>query len=366
MDSALSVLYHVRGDADGIDARARALAVEQSVEMPIEAIDDPAVQDGIVGRVEAVADLGGGVFAVRVALAAATTGAEAGQLLNMLFGNSSIHDDVTLVEVDLPAGYAAGFGGPRHGLAGLRRRAGAAGRALTASALKPQGLAPSALADLAFRLALGGLDLIKDDHGLADQAYSPFARRVEACAAGVRQANAATGGATRYAPSLSGDLDQLRRQLAAARDQGIDTVLVAPMILGLPAFAAVVRDFPEFAFLAHPAMAGAARIAPPLLLGRLFRLLGADATIFPNHGGRFGYSPATCRTLAEAARGDWHGLAPCLPVPAGGMTQDRVGEMLEFYGPDVMLLIGGGLLAARDRLTEATAAFTRRVHGHGR
>ena len=219
MDCALSVLYHVRGDAAGIAARARALAVEQSVEMPVEAIDDAAMLDGIVGRVEDVTDLGGGVFAVRIRLAAATTGAEAGQLLNMLFGNSSIHDDVTLVDVALPPDLAAGFGGPRHGLDGLRRRAGASGRALTAAALKPQGLPPAALADLAFRLALGGVDVIKDDHGLADQAYAPFARRVEACAARVRQANAATGAATRYAPSLSGDLDRLRRQLAAARDR---------------------------------------------------------------------------------------------------------------------------------------------------
>ena len=36
------------------------------------------------------------------------------------------------------------------------------------------GLAPEALARLAHRLALGGVDLIKDDHGIADQAFSPF------------------------------------------------------------------------------------------------------------------------------------------------------------------------------------------------
>ena len=39
------------------------------------------------------------------------------------------------------------------------------------------------------------------------------------------------------------------------------------------------------------------------------------------------------------------------------MTVRRVGEMLDFYGADVMLLIGGALLEARERLTEETAAF---------
>jgi ribulose-bisphosphate carboxylase large chain len=46
------------------------------------------------------------------------------------------------------------------------------------------------------------------------------------------------------------------------------------------------------------------------------------------------------------------------------MTLDRVPEMLDFYGRDVMLLIGSGLLAAGDRLAEETRAFTRRVASH--
>lgn len=115
------------------------------------------------------------------------------------------------------------------------------------------------------------------------------------------------------------------------------------------------------AFMAHPALAGAARIAPPLLLGKLFRLFGADASVFPNHGGRFSYSTQTCKDLAGTALAPWDGLKPTVPVPAGGMTVDRVPEMLEFYGTDVMLLIGGGLLAAREHLTEETAAFVRKV-----
>ncbi len=77
--------------------------------------------------------------------------------------------DVVLLDVDIPADLAAAFGGPRHGIDGLRRRAGAFGRALTCSALKPQGLPPARLAELAEQFARGGIDFIKDDHGLADQ-----------------------------------------------------------------------------------------------------------------------------------------------------------------------------------------------------
>jgi ribulose-bisphosphate carboxylase large chain len=113
--------------------------------------------------------------------------------------------------------------------------------------------------------------------------------------------------------------------------------------------------------MAHPAFGGAARVAPPVLLGKLFRLFGADATIFPNHGGRFSYARATCLAIAQAARSPWHGVKPVLPVPAGGMTVERVPEMVADYGTDVMLLIGGGLLTAGAALPERAAAFVAAV-----
>ena len=54
-------------------------------------------------------------------------------------------------------------------------------------------------------------------------------------------------------------------------------------------------------------------------------------------------------------------LRPALPVPAGGMRLERVEELLEFYGPDTMLLIGGNLLIERDRVLERTREFVDRV-----
>jgi ribulose-bisphosphate carboxylase large chain len=234
---------------------------------------------------------------------------------------------------------------------------------LTATPLKPQGLSSEKLAELAGRFARAGIDYIKDDHGLADQVYSPFAERVVAVQAAVSAAAQATCMQTRYLPALSGDLDCMRRQVDLATKAGIDTVLIAPMIAGMANTLRLVRDNPQLAFIAHPSLGGAARI-DPVLLAKLFRLIGADAIVFPNHGGRFGYSAGTCRELARAARADWHGMRPSLPVPAGGMTRDRIPEMLAFYGADVMLLIGGALLAAGERLVEATSAFVARVRGH--
>ena len=356
--------YRVAAAAGDIEARARALAIEQSVEMPVEAIRDARVLAEVVATVESIRALapagGEGLFEVTLALAAETTGGEASQLANMLFGNCSLQPEVELVDARFPPGYAAAFPGPALGIAGLRERVGARGRALTCSALKPQGSSVEHLARLAGTFARAGIDVVKDDHGLANPPSSPFAQRVPAVQRAIDEANRETGGRTVYAPTFSGGSRQLAEQARIARECGVGLALVAPMLVGLPAFVEMRRES-GLALLAHPAFAGASRVAPALLLGKLFRLLGADATIFPNHGGRFSYGRDTCLAIAGAAREPWENLRPIVPVPAGGMSVERVPEMIADYGTDTMLLIGGGLLAAGDALPERSREFARKV-----
>jgi len=361
-------VYRVRCAADAVRARAEAIATEQSVEMPTAAVRDAWVRDRIVGRVEEVVPDGesaphdrAAAWRVTVSLAAETTGPEPGQLLNMLFGNTSLQPDVELVDAHLPASVLAAMPGPRLGVAGLRALVGAGDRALTCTALKPQGLPPQALAELAHTFASAGIDVIKDDHGIADQSYSPFEQRVPLVQQAIERANARTGGRSVYAPSLSGGPMRLAEQLRSAHRAGVRCLLACPLVIGVPMFSELVREHGDFAILAHPALAGASRIAPPLLLGRLFRLFGADAIIFPNFGGRFSYSRETCRAIADAARLALGTHRPALPVPAGGMRVERIDEMLDEYGPDTMLLIGGNLLEAGDSLPRRAREFAERV-----
>ncbi|HUP97377.1 MAG TPA: RuBisCO large subunit C-terminal-like domain-containing protein [Usitatibacter sp.] len=359
----IQATYRITAGESESRARAEALAVEQSIEMPIAAVDDPRVLAEVLARVEAIRPHAG-EFEVVLGIAPATTGNEAAQLANMLFGNCSLQPEVELVDVEFPDGYEKAFPGPRFGIAGIRKLAGVEGRPLTCSALKPQGAPLEHLVALARTFALAGIDVVKDDHGIANQAYGPFAQRVPAVQRAILQANRETGGRTLYAPTFSGGPRALAEQARIAKEHDVRMALVAPMLVGLPAFVELQVDL-DIPLLAHPAFAGAGRIAPPVLLGKLFRLLGADATIFPNHGGRFSYSKATCLAVADAARRPWHGLRAMLPVPAGGMSVERVPEMIAGYGVDTMLLIGGALLGARERLPEKAREFVAAVRGAG-
>lgn len=356
----IQVNYRIRASAADIEAIALAVAVEQSVEVPLDVVRDPWIRDHIVGRVEAITPISDpanaagepGIYDARISLATDTLLGTDGrpnvaQTFNMLFGNSSMHDMVELADVTFPETIAQAFGGPRFGLEGLRKLVGAApNRALTCAALKPQGLPVAELARLCGVFARNGIDVIKDDHGLADQHYAPFAERVRACQAAIRDAARETGSRTLYAPNLVGTPADIARDARLLADEGVGAALVAPMLVGLPAFHELVRDHLRVPVLAHPAFCGSGRIDRTLLLGRFFRMLGADAVIYPHYMGRFAWSEALCGDIARAALEPWSGLRSAVPVPAGGMTVERVPELVRFYGNDVMLLIGGSLLQA--------------------
>lgn len=351
----LTVLYHIDSPQDEIAARAAALAVEQSVEMPVDAIAEERIHREVVGRVLDIAPAEEGGFLVRIGLALETTGNDVGQLINMLFGNSSILDHVRLLDADFPEPLLGRYSGPRFGVEGLRKRVQAWNRPFTASAIKPLGLSAQGLAGLCKSFADAGIDIIKDDHGMGDQSYAPFKERVVACQ------KAVAGSATLYAPHLTGGPKALDEQMKIVEGEGVGMVMMSPMLMGLPVVQEMIAHRVQVPVLAHPAMAGASRIAPPLLLGKLFRLIGADAVVYPNHGGRFGYSPQTCKELVQAAKTEWGGFKPALPVPAGGMTLARIPEMRDFYGDDVMLLIGGALLLAKENLRQEARKFVAAV-----
>lgn len=350
--------YRVSAPFEESRARAEALAVEQSVEVPLAAVRSDYVRDEILARVVSITRQPAG-FDVVVAIAAVTTGGEISQLINMLFGNCSMHTDVELIDVQFPAGYGASYPGPRLGIAGLRALTGADGRALTCTAIKPQGSTLAELSTLARTFTRAGIDVIKDDHGLADQTFSRFAERVPAIQRVVTETNRETGRSACYAPTLTGSPSAILEQVRIARDCGIRAFLVSPMLIGLPVFAEL-REMVDAAFIAHPTFSGGARIAPPVLLGQIYRMLGADATTFANHGGRFGFSVASCHDLVRRAREASPHWRPSLPVAGGGMTTARVDDVLDEYGIDTMLLVGGGLLAA-ESIEAESRAFVERV-----
>lgn len=346
---SVRAIYALHGDRRDARARAEALAVEQSHEFPPDLA--PAKAAPSRARVVGVEEQGPDLALATLEFPDDLVGGELTQLLVMVFGNCALLPGVRLVDLEVPAGLAAAIGaGPGLGVAGVRRALGVAGRPILATALKPVGLPTEDLADLGRAFAAGGIDLIKDDQGLGNQRWSPYADRVPRIAAAVAEGNAASGHAARYLPCFDAPPERVEERLRIALDAGAGGLLVVPGVGGLPLVRWLARNTPDdFVLLAHPALLGGlavsptAGIAPDVLYGLLLRLAGADAAIFPSFGGRFSFTPEECRAIAEGCTREFAGVPASLPAPGGGMSPDRVPELVEFYGRDVVLLIGGEL-----------------------
>ena len=357
----LRVSYRLAVSPSDAPARADALAREQSVEVPRAVLRDPSVSERTLGRVESVEPLSETSALARIVFPLDATARDPAQLLNLLFGNASLQSDVECVDADFPEPLLEALRGPRFGVAGFREILGVEGRALTCTAAKPMGLSPTALAELVHAFALAGLDVIKDDHGLADHAFCPFEARVEACLLAASRAADETGRLALYVPNLIGTPERVWRQLDFAQESGARAVMVSPLLLGLPTFWELCQRRTSLPVLAHPSFSGLRGLAAPLLLGSLLRAYGADAVIFVGWAGRFGTSREQCAELASRLRVGWGGVQPALPVPGGGIALANAAEQVAFYGRDCMLLCGGDLQLDEGPPSARARAFVRAV-----
>lgn len=364
----ITAVYRIRCAPNAIEQICQNIAYEQTVEVPPALAEADDRVRRWVGRVDSIQPLDGvqDGFEARISYDHLLAGGQLPQLLNLLFGNSSLQKNVSLSDVDCPEELLRNFRGPQFGVDGLRRLLGVYGRPLLATALKPVGLSIPELAALAHEFALGGGDLVKDDHNLHDVDFPAFQERIARCHEAVCRANAQTGRNTLYLPNLMVPVEQFERYLKYALSLGIRGVLVSPFIAGLDLIRSLAQRY-SMVVMAHPTFAGGYCVEPKqgietgLLLGKLFRLIGADISIFPNYGGRFSFSQGDCQSIVRHLRSPLGNLQSGWPAPAGGMRFDNLPQMARQYGADAIFLIGGALLSHSGSLKNSTREFLKRI-----
>ena len=355
-------------DGEQIDKKLTGIAYEQSVELPPDVISD-RIREAIVGRIEHVEELAAGQFKAEISYPVENTGGEINQFLNVLFGNISIKPGIQVVDVDWQP-FTDLFGGPAFGIPGIREQLSIPKRALSCTALKPMGMSAKELGEFAYQFALGGIDIIKDDHGLANQSYAPFSERLEACVEGIARANRETGGNSVYYPNITASPTTTFERYKQAAETGAGGVLLSPHLCGLEIMHELARTTePNLPIMGHPAFSGSYVVNPGqgfshgFLYGSLWRALGADFAIYPNTGGRFSFTPEECGGINSMARTEESPFKPIFPTPGGGMQRKTIPHWLEKYGADTVFLIGGslyqhpeGIVAAASEIAELLAS----------
>ncbi|MDR1732850.1 MAG: hypothetical protein LBR61_12240 [Synergistaceae bacterium] len=358
------VLYRLYADNEqAARERAEDICTEQTVEFPVPLLPPGAILSEVRGRLENLEKEREGQYLASVSFADETAAGEFTQFLDVIFGNISIKPGIQVVRIHPGRGVRSFLRGPRFGVKGIRALLGVPRRPLLFTALKPMGLSSSEMARLAAQFVEGGVDIVKDDHGLTNQVFAPFEERVALCAAAVRESAAKLGRKALYVPNVTAPASQLPERVQRARELGAGGLLVSPGLTGLDAVREISeRTEGELPIFTHPAFLGSYAltrqgIAADLLFGTFMRMAGADATIFPNCGGRFPLSKEDCLGIAAACRENPENFEPIFPAPAGGMELGNIDDMRRTYGDDMLVLVGGGLFTCGGDLVENCRRF---------
>ncbi|WP_339765179.1 RuBisCO large subunit C-terminal-like domain-containing protein [uncultured Hoeflea sp.] len=370
-DTRFRVRYRLLADSpQEADQRALGIALEQTVEIPGDIVPAGYISDEIVGQIEDIRPLSGNAYEAEISYSPDSAGDEVIQLFNVIFGNSSIQQNIRVVGFEPGKVIRERFTGPRFGIEGIRARSGRAKGGLISPVIKPQGSSVKQLAEIASKCTLGGADIIKDDHGLANQKMAPYSDRLKAVSAAVADANAKTGSSALYFVNVTGHTGSPVDEAFQAKEAGAAGVLLMPGLMGFGVVQALARD-PSFdlPIMTHPSFTGPYVLTPEtgvshaLMYGVFQRLAGADISVFPNVGGRFGFSVEECLSIAQACR-DPEGIGrTMMPSPGGGMSVERAGDMVSMYGEDVVFLLGGSLLRAGDAIGDAVRAMRDAIDG---
>ena len=342
-----------------------AIRVEQTIEFPFDLA--PAwIQNEVVAQFISSKKINDKRSEVKISFNLDTTGYELPQFLNVLWGNVSMFPEVRITDIKFDEVFLNKFKGPRFGIEGLRKLFKAKSRPILATALKPMGLNAKELANIATIMVEAGIDLIKDDHSLANQPWATWDERAKIISEAVNNANTKFNRNSVYAPSVNLPSHQIFEKAAAARKLGAGALMVLPGVSSFDAMRNIAdSDEINLPIMSHPSMLGSLFMNPnhginhEIVLAKLMRLSGADITVFPNYGGRFSFTKEECLRISNTCKTNFGNLKTIFSSPGGGMTLERIDEIVDFFGNDTVLLIGGAL--HRGNLLENASSLRKSV-----
>jgi ribulose-bisphosphate carboxylase large chain len=259
-----------------------------------------------------------------------------------------------LIDIKIPAPFAAAYRGPQFGVEGTRRLAGVYDRPLIGTIIKPSvGLSPEATADVVRTLCQAGLDFIKDDELQTNSPHSPLAARVEAVMRVINDHADRTGKRVMYAFNVTGDLDDMLRGHDTVVAHGGTCIMVNLIPVGLAGVTHLCR---HTVLPVHGHRAGWGMFTRHPLLGmdyrafqKFFRLAGVDHLHVNGLRNKFCESDESVITSARECLTPMLGGYTVMPVFSSGQWAGQAPDTYRALGSvDLLYLAGGGLMAHPD------------------
>jgi ribulose-bisphosphate carboxylase large chain len=258
-------------------------------------------------------------------------------------------ESIRVIDIEFPPSFLAAFPGPRYGSAGLRGYLGVPDRPLLFARIHDVGLTPTATAELAYEIALGGADVIYTSPLLVESANSPLLERVEAVTRAISRAAKRVKGKTLYFPNLtvnSAVLHDTARAILGIGAAGFEVDMLSAGFSAVQAVRESIDSFIIFYPITHSLYTRPADTGIDLsVILKLGRLVGADMTCISSVVGRFEYaSPIELVRYRSVLTGASLNQKPSLPVAIGGIHPGSIRKTLEILGTDIGLSAGTGIL----------------------
>jgi len=273
------------------------------------------------------------------------------EMLTVLYGNISMIGKLKLLDVFLPPSLLGAFKGPKFGVEGVRKLLGVGERPVLCAMYKPcVGALPEALGKMAYELALGGIDVIKDDELLADPDFCRMDARIEVSEKAIERARKETGRKVLYTVNVTDRPDVMFEKARKAVKLGASALMVNVYSVGYGAMQAIAED-PAITVpvLGHPSFAGTFFESPEygltsnLVLGKFARLSGVDMIIYPSPYGKVPLMRERAIRVAQELTGPMGHLKRVFPGPAAGMHPGTVAISMRDFGRDLIIGAGGGI-----------------------
>lgn len=257
--------------------------------------------------------------------------------------------NLRLNDIVLPKKFVESFDGPRYGIDGVRSVFGVHDRPLVGTIIKPKlGLRTDHHAKVAYDAWMGGCDIVKDDENLADQSFNRFTKRMKATLKMRNMAERSTREKKAYLPNITADTDKMIRRAKYIREQGGRYAMVDVLTVGWSALQTVRENSFGLIIHAHRAMHAAftknkKHGISMRVIAKLCRIVGVDQLHVGTAVGKMGEGHDEVLENISALKESMFGFKKVMPVASGGLHPLLMPKLVEIFGKDVIIQMGGGI-----------------------
>jgi len=284
------------------------------------------------------------------------------QLLSSVAGNifgMKAVDNLRLEDIQFPKRYVKSFSGPRYGIRGIRKLLKIKKRPLVGTIIKPKlGLKTKDHAESAYNAWRGGCDIVKDDENLTSQNFNRFEDRIIKTLDKLDEAKAETGERKVYMPNVTAETEEMINRADFVKKHGGTYVMVDILTCGWSSLQ-TLRNSTKLVIHAH--RAGHAALTrnryhgiSMLTIAKLCRLIGVDqlhigTIVGKMEGGKEiidienEIAEMNVKEHDKVLKQHWFGMKPVFPVASGGLHPGHVPKLIEYFGKDVIIQMGGGI-----------------------